>query len=194
MVHLVSDLLAGLITIIFTRTVVEAQRIACLLRALGLSAIPIHGQLSQSHRLGALAKFRAKSRKILVATDVAARGLDIPNVDCVVNYDLPDDGKTYIHRVGRTARAGKAGRAISLVTQYSSHIWLQIEHALQRKIPIPVVKHEVMVLKDRVDEALVKAKQAVRDHMEKGAGPRKKKNRNFREKREPGNMKDSEEG
>ena len=62
-------------------------------------------------------KFRAGSRDILVATDVAARGLDIPNVDCVLNSDLPQDSKTYVHRVGRTARAGKSGHAISFVTQ-----------------------------------------------------------------------------
>ena len=99
--------------IIFTRTVNETQRIAILLRALGLGAIPLHGQLSQSSRLGALGKFRARSRNILVATDVAARGLDIPSVDVVLNFDLPHNSETYIHRVGRTARAGKSGHAIS---------------------------------------------------------------------------------
>ena len=108
---------------IFTRTVNETQRLAILLRSLGFSAIPLHGQLSQSARLGALGKFRARSRDILVATDVAARGLDIPSVDVVVNFDLPEDSKTYIHRVGRTARAGKSGHAISMVTQYDVEIW-----------------------------------------------------------------------
>lgn len=92
--------------IIFTRTVNETQRIAILLRALGYGAIPLHGQLSQSSRLGALGKFRARSRDILVATDVAARGLDIPSVDLVLNFDLPHNSETYIHRVGRTARIG----------------------------------------------------------------------------------------
>ena len=108
---------AGKTLIIFTRTVLETQRLALLLRALGMSAIPLHGGLSQSARLGALNKFRTGSRSILVATDVAARGLDIPNVDCVINFDLPQDSKTYVHRVGRTARAGKSGLAISIVTQ-----------------------------------------------------------------------------
>ena len=108
---------AGQTIIIFTRTVIETQRIAILLRTLGMGAVPLHGGLSQSARLGALNKFRAGSRNILVATDVAARGLDIPNVDCVINLDLPQDSKTYVHRVGRTARAGKSGHAISLVTQ-----------------------------------------------------------------------------
>jgi ATP-dependent RNA helicase DDX47/RRP3 len=108
---------AGQTIIIFTRTVLETQRIAVLLRTLGMSAIPLHGGLSQAARLGALNKFRAGSREILVATDVAARGLDIPNVDCVFNFDLPQDSKTYVHRVGRTARAGKSGHAISFLTQ-----------------------------------------------------------------------------
>lgn len=112
--------------IIFTRTVNETQRIAILLRALGLGAIPLHGQLSQSSRLGALGKFRARSRDILVATDVAARGLDIPSVDVVLNFDLPHNSETYIHRVGRTARAGKSGHAISMVTQVSHQSILQV--------------------------------------------------------------------
>ncbi|TQS32386.1 hypothetical protein Golomagni_07297, partial [Golovinomyces magnicellulatus] len=103
---------AGKSTIVFARTVIDVQRIAILLRLLGFGAIPLHGQLSQSARLGALNKFRAGTRDILVATDVAARGLDIPKVDVVLNYDLPQDSKTYIHRVGRTARAGKSGVAI----------------------------------------------------------------------------------
>lgn len=117
LVYLLSETFAGLTTIIFTRTQNETQRISLLLRALGLEAVPIHGGMSQSTRMGALGKFRARSRKILVATDVAARGLDIPSVDIVLNFDLPDDSATYVHRVGRTARAGLSGRAISLVTQ-----------------------------------------------------------------------------
>lgn len=78
---------------VFTRTQAETQRLTFLLRSLGLDAIPIHGGMSQSTRMGALGKFRARSRNILVATDVAARGLDIPSVDAVLNFDLPDDSK-----------------------------------------------------------------------------------------------------
>jgi len=118
--------------ILFARTVHEVQRLTFLLRALGLGAIPIHGQLSQSSRISALNKFKSHSRDILVATDVAARGLDIPSVDLVLNYDLPGESTTYVHRVGRTARAGKSGHAISLVTQYDVEVWLRIEKALGR--------------------------------------------------------------
>ncbi|KAF4984786.1 hypothetical protein FZEAL_77 [Fusarium zealandicum] len=145
---------AGQSTIVFTRTVWETQRIAILLRTLGFGAIPLHGQLSQSSRLGALNKFRAGSRDILVATDVAARGLDIPKVDVVLNYDLPQDSKTYIHRVGRTARAGKSGVAISLVTQYDVEIYLRIEAALGKKLQeYPTEKEEVMTFQSRIEEA-----------------------------------------
>lgn len=171
LVYILSVLLSGQTVILFTRTVNETQRLAYLLRALDLSAIPIHGQLSQSARLGALGKFRARSRTILVATDVAARGLDIPSVDAVINYDLPDDSKTYVHRVGRTARAGKSGRAISFVTQYDAEIWLRIEHALGRKLPEleGVVKDEVSVFAERVGEAQTVARRELRDAVEKGS-------------------------
>lgn len=90
-----------------------------LLRNLGLPAIPLYGKLSQPKRLGSLHKFKESSgsTSILVATDVASRGLDIPQVDVVINFDIPTHSKDYIHRVGRTARAGRAGRAITFVTQ-----------------------------------------------------------------------------
>lgn len=152
-VYLINEF-AGKTAIIFTRTVYETQRIAILLRTLGFGAIPLHGQLSQSNRLGALNKFKAGSRNILVATDVAARGLDIPAVDVVINYDLPQDSKTYVHRVGRTARAGKSGHALTLVTQYDIEIWLRIEAALGKKLDeYRTEKDEVMVFKTRVEEA-----------------------------------------
>lgn len=145
---------AGKSTIVFARTVWETQRIAILLRALGFGAIPLHGQLSQSARLGALNKFRAGSRDVLVATDVASRGLDIPKVDVVLNYDIPQDSKTYIHRVGRTARAGKAGIALSLVTQYDIELFQRIEAAMGKKLDaFPADKDDVMAFQTRVEEA-----------------------------------------
>lgn len=153
LVYLLNEF-AGKSTIIFTRTVWETQRTAVLLRTLGFGAIPLHGQLSQSARLGALNKFRSGNREILVATDVAARGLDIPKVDVVLNYDLPQDSKTYIHRVGRTARAGKSGIALSFVTQYDIEIYQRIEAALGKKLGIyPTEKEEVMAFQRRVEEA-----------------------------------------
>ncbi|PMD22270.1 DEAD-domain-containing protein [Hyaloscypha hepaticicola] len=169
LVYLINEF-AGQSAIVFTRTVNETQRIAILLRTLGFGAIPLHGQLSQSARLGALNKFRAGSREILVATDVAARGLDIPSVDVVLNYDLPPDSKTYIHRVGRTARAGKSGHAISVVTQYDVEIWLRIEAALGKKQKeYDYDKEEVMVFKARVEEAQRHARNEMKNlHEDRG--------------------------
>lgn len=153
LIYLVNEF-AGKSTIIFTRTVFEAQRVAILLRTLGFGAIPLHGQLSQSARLGALNKFRGGMREILVATDVAARGLDIPKVDVVLNYDIPQDSKTYIHRVGRTARAGKSGVALSMVTQYDIELFKRIEAALGKELAeYPSEKEEVMAFQARVEEA-----------------------------------------
>jgi ATP-dependent RNA helicase DDX47/RRP3 len=169
LIYLLNDF-AGQSAIVFTRTVNETQRLAILLRTLGFGAIPLHGQLSQSARLGALNKFRAGSREILVATDVAARGLDIPSVDVVLNYDLPPDSKTYIHRVGRTARAGKSGHAISIVTQYDVEIWLRIEAALgMKQSEYKYVKDEVMVFKARVEEAQRHARNEMKNlHEDRG--------------------------
>ncbi|KAI9830418.1 MAG: ribosomal RNA processing protein [Phylliscum demangeonii] len=182
LVYLLNEF-AGQSAIVFTRTVNETQRVAILLRTLGFGAIPLHGQLSQSARLGALGKFRGHSRDILVATDVAARGLDIPSVDLVVNFDLPPDSKTYIHRVGRTARAGKSGHAISFVTQYDVEVWMRTETALGKKLlEYPTVKEEVMVLSERVGEA---QRHAVREmktlHEQRGT-----KGATLRGKRTPG--------
>ena len=161
---------AGQKAVVFTRTVNETQRLAILLRALGFGAIPLHGQMSQSSRLGAMNKFRSGSREILVATDLAARGLDIPLVDVVLNYDLPNDSKTYIHRVGRTARAGKSGHAISIVTQYDVEVWLRIEAALGKKQKeYETEKEEVMVFKERVEEAQRHAKNEMKNlHEDRG--------------------------
>lgn len=145
---------AGKTIIIFSRTIVETQRLAILLRTLGFGCIPLHGNLNQAARLGALNKFRSGAREILVATDVAARGLDIPNVDVVINYDVPENSKTYIHRVGRTARAGRSGRAVNFVSQYELEPFARIEAALGKKLPLfPTDKDEVMTFRTRVEEA-----------------------------------------
>nr|POF13130.1 atp-dependent rrna helicase rrp3 [Quercus suber] len=168
---------SGQTCIIFTRTVNETQRIAFLLRALGRSAIPLHGQMNQSARLGSLNKFRSGNREILVATDVAARGLDIPSVDLVLNYDLPPDSKTYVHRVGRTARAGKSGVAITIVTQYDIEVFQRIEKALGKKLEEhSTEKAEVMVFAERVSSAQriaiteMKTAHEKRDGGKKGKG------------------------
>ncbi|KAH8780168.1 ATP-dependent rRNA helicase RRP3 [Diaporthe sp. PMI_573] len=172
LIYLMAVEFTGRSAIIFTRTVNEAQRLAILLRTLGLGAIPLHGQLSQSNRLGALNKFKTGNRNMLVATDVAARGLDIPNVDIVVNYDLPGDSKTYVHRVGRTARAGKSGRALNLVTQYDVEVFQRIEWALgDKQVEYPTEREDVMVFKARVEEAQRHARNEMKNlHADRDSG------------------------
>ncbi|KAK3218019.1 hypothetical protein Dsin_011989 [Dipteronia sinensis] len=144
----------GFSTMVFTRTCDATRLLALLLRNLGQRAIPISGQMTQSKRLGALNKFKAGECNILICTDVASRGLDIPSVDMVINYDIPTNSKDYIHRVGRTARAGRSGGAISLVNQYELEWFLQIEKLIGKKLPeFPAEEDEVLLLLERVTEA-----------------------------------------
>lgn len=101
LVHILNEL-SGNSFMIFCSTCNNTVRTALMLRALGMAAVPLHGQMSQNKRLAALEKFKGKSRSILISTDVASRGLDIPHVDVVLNLDIPTHSKDYIHRVGRT--------------------------------------------------------------------------------------------
>jgi ATP-dependent RNA helicase RhlE len=101
--------------IVFTRTRSRADRVAKFLCRNRVNAVAIHGDRSQSQRNSALAGFRSRRYRVLVATDVAARGLDISDVSHVINFDLPEEAAGYVHRIGRTARMGKAGQALSLV-------------------------------------------------------------------------------
>ena len=162
--------------IIFCNTCNNTQRIALLLRNLGFNAIPLHGQMSQTKRLGALNKFRSKARSILLATDVASRGLDIPHVDIVVNYDIPTHSKDYIHRVGRTARAGRYGKAITIVSQYDVELYQRIEHLIGKKLPLyQTLDQEVMMLNERVLQAQRFAKNEMMDS-QMGRGGKRKQN------------------
>ncbi|KAI1308116.1 DEAD-domain-containing protein [Xylaria venustula] len=197
LIYLLSEFV-GRSTIIFTRTVFEAQRISIMIRHLGFKGIPLHGQLSQSARLGALNKFKSNARDILVATDVAARGLDIPSVDLVLNYDLPGDSKTYIHRVGRTARAGKSGQALSIITQYDIEVYKRIEAALGIQLPeFPSSRDEVMVFRERTEEAQRHSRNEMKNLMDdrgnKGSILSGRKSGQSAHKRRRDNM-DAEEG
>ncbi|KAF9264770.1 DEAD-domain-containing protein [Marasmius fiardii PR-910] len=166
--------------IIFTRTVHDAARLSIILRTLGFPAVPLHGQLSQSQRLGALSKFKSGGRKILVATDVASRGLDIPSVDVVINFDIPTHSKDYIHRVGRTARAGRAGKSITLVTQYDVELIQRIEKVIGKKMELwPSDSEEVALLKERVAEA---GRLATNELKEQGGTGKRKRARGGRSK------------
>lgn len=118
--------------------------------------------------MGALNKFKGGSRNILLATDVASRGLDIPDVDFVLNFDIPSNGKDYIHRVGRTARAGRSGHAISFVTQYDVENYQRIEKLIDKKLEAyPCDENTVLVLLERVTEAQRIALQQMREEEKK---------------------------
>jgi ATP-dependent RNA helicase RhlE len=120
--------------IVFTRTRNCADRVGRLLVRHGVKAIVIHGERTQGQRNAALSGFRAGAYRVLVATDVAARGLDISDVSHVINYDLPEEAEGYVHRIGRTARMGKSGQAVSLVTPEERALLGQIERALRIKL------------------------------------------------------------
>ena len=116
--------------IVFTRTKRQAQRIADDLEERGFSSAPLHGDMAQAAREKALTKFREGKLQVLVATDVAARGIDVTGVTHVVNYSCPEDEKTYVHRIGRTGRAGATGIAITFVDWADLHRWKMINKAL----------------------------------------------------------------
>jgi ATP-dependent RNA helicase RhlE len=135
------SLLAHLITagaweqvLVFTRTKHGANRLAEYLDKHGLSAVAIHGNKSQNARTKALADFKAGTVRILVATDIAARGLDIDQLPHVVNFELPNVDEDYVHRIGRTGRAGRSGEAISLVAPDEEKLLKSIERMTKQKI------------------------------------------------------------
>ncbi|MEQ1596220.1 MAG: DEAD/DEAH box helicase [Casimicrobium sp.] len=122
-------------TLVFTRTKHGANRLAEQLEKSGISAMAIHGNKSQGARTKALAEFKAGSLRALVATDIAARGIDIDQLPQVVNYELPNVPEDYVHRIGRTGRAGASGQAMSLVMQEELPLLKDIERFSKQVIP-----------------------------------------------------------
>jgi superfamily II DNA/RNA helicase len=116
--------------IVFTRTKRQAQRVADDLAERGFPTSPLHGDMAQVAREKALTKFREDKIRVLVATDVAARGIDVRGVSHVINYTCPEDDKTYVHRIGRTGRAGATGTAITFVDWADLHRWKMINKTL----------------------------------------------------------------
>lgn len=121
--------------LVFTSTKHGANRLATLLNDAGITAAAIHGNKSQSARTSALANFKSGEVRVLVATDIAARGIDIPQLPQVVNYDLPKQAEDYVHRIGRTGRAGETGKAISLVAALDADHLFSIERLIQQLLP-----------------------------------------------------------
>ena len=122
--------------LVFSRTKHGANRIAEHLEKAGVGAAAIHGNKSQNARERALAGFKAGKTRVLVATDIAARGIDIDDVTHVVNFDVPEVPETYLHRIGRTARAGASGMAMTFVDVEERADWRNIEKLTRQKIPV----------------------------------------------------------
>lgn len=151
--------------IIFAGTCQACRQLEALLQELEVRAVSLHSKKSQSERLTALERFKSSQVPLLVATDVASRGLDIPTVDLVLNYDLPKLAQDYVHRVGRTARAGKGGWSLSLVTQYDISLVHKIEALTNKQLePFDLVESEVLKDITRVFKAKRAAMMQLAEH------------------------------
>ncbi|KAK8692825.1 hypothetical protein V6N13_070432 [Hibiscus sabdariffa] len=152
----------GRTTMVFTRTCHATRLLYLILQNLNIRANPINGQMTQQKRKKALEEFESGKCRVLVCTNVASRGLDIPYVDMVINYDIPRNPEDYIHRVGRTARAGRSGFAISLVNQFEVQWYLQIEEAIVKSTK-PNEK-EVKLLMETVKESRKQSLMVIQVH------------------------------
>lgn len=119
---------------IFTDTCKNCQVLSMTLNEVGFENVALHAMIPQQQRLAALSKFKSNTVKMLIATDVASRGLDIPTVQLVINHSVPKIAKEYVHRVGRTARAGRGGKTITLVTPYDIKLLQAIEKFINLKL------------------------------------------------------------
>ena len=126
--------------LVFSRTKHGANKITADLIKYGIQAAAIHGNKSQNARQLALNNFKEGSIRVLVATDIAARGIDIDELSHVINYDLPEVAETYVHRIGRTGRAGNTGVAISFCSMEERDLYKSIEKLINKKIPV-IKKH-----------------------------------------------------
>jgi ATP-dependent RNA helicase DDX49/DBP8 len=146
--------------IVFTQACADAQVLSQMLQELGVEALAMHSLMSQAEREHSLRLFRSARQAVLVATDVAARGLDLPQVQLVINHNVPRSSKLYLHRVGRTARAGRSGLAITLVTQFEVGLVLHIEKKLHTKLTDLLTKEEATLLEDEVLDSMTKTTNA----------------------------------
>nr|XP_045013522.1 probable ATP-dependent RNA helicase DDX27 [Jaculus jaculus] len=138
---------------LFTQTKKQAHRMHILLGLLGLQVGELHGNLSQTQRLEALRRFKDEQIDILVATDVAARGLDIEGVKTVINFTMPNTIKHYVHRVGRTARAGRAGRSVSLVGEEERKMLKEIVKAAKAPVKARILPQDVILkFRDKIEK------------------------------------------
>lgn len=162
--------------LVFTRTKNGANRLVKGLLAYGVKCEAIHGNKSQNQRTKALTNFKNHKIRVLVATDIAARGIDVDDLTHVINYDLPETPETYVHRIGRTGRAGLSGIAISFCSQEEAHL-LQAIHK-HNKMMIPLVKKQPFHIEIRFGKTKNEVKQ-----LKGKSGQRGKKNQTGKNKR-----------
>ncbi len=162
----IADVNPNIYAIIFCRTRMETQEVADKLIKDGYSADSLHGDLSQAQRDSVMQKFRERNIQMLVATDVAARGIDVDDLTHIINYNLPDENEQYIHRSGRTGRAGKQGISIAIINLKEKHIIKQIEKQIgktfrQSKIPSgkEVCEKQLFHMIDRMEKVDVNDKE-----------------------------------
>ncbi len=126
--------------LVFVRTQVRAERVASAMERVGIAAKTIHGGKEQQERFDVMEEFRSGATKVLIATDVSARGIDIQGVEYVVNYDLPEDDENYVHRIGRTGRGNNRGIAVSFCSPEERPILEQIENYLGGPVKEMIIK------------------------------------------------------
>lgn len=160
--------------LVFTRTKHGANKLVKELLAYGIKADAIHGNKSQNMRQRALTNFKNKSLRVLVATDIAARGIDVDDLTHVINYDLPESAETYVHRIGRTGRAEKTGMALSFCSQDEIHLLVAIEK--HNKLKLPVIRDHLFHAAIRYDQALVDD-QSAKNRPKKQTQQRPQRNR-----------------
>lgn len=157
--------------IVFSRTKHGANKIAKELEKAGITAAAIHGNKSQNQRQLALNNFKEGSIRVLVATDIAARGIDIDELSHVINYDLPDVAETYVHRIGRTGRAGASGVAITFCDEEEKAMFRSIEKVIGKSIPV-LAEEEYEIIQPVAVQPAQKKSNSQSD--------KNKKNRNYR--------------
>jgi ATP-dependent RNA helicase RhlE len=128
--------------LVFVRTKVRAERVYKAMKRIEINTITIHGDKDQKDRFNVMSQFRSGEVKVLIATDVSARGIDIQDVDYVINYDLPDVAENYVHRVGRTGRGDKKGLAVSFCSPEEKPVLKEIEEFLDQKIKVVEIDQE----------------------------------------------------
>jgi ATP-dependent RNA helicase DeaD len=147
--------------IIFVRTKQTAAELTNRLQEAGQTVDEYHGDLSQIQRERLVQRFRDGKVRLVVATDIAARGLDVENLSHVINYDLPDNAETYIHRIGRTGRAGKTGTAIALIEPIDRRLLKQIERRLRQNLDVARIPNRSQVEAKRLEKLQVQIKESL---------------------------------